>query len=172
MKMMALTILALMVLPLIAAPTDFGYNNLNKPTLSKTVINYTTKNVNSSEYWDNLDTPLDITAMDTFTVNNITLDDTSGNNKGAIYWNDGVRRAGQGQGIIYDAMGNNEGHLFWGGPLKIRWSDGTKWAHQFSNTGTADHAGSILIASKLTFENQGEFNSWRKVNCRKSNNNA
>jgi len=40
---------------------DFAYNNIDKPTLnSPTFINYTQVNVNNSDYWDNLDTPLDI----------------------------------------------------------------------------------------------------------------
>ena len=44
-------ILFLFQLTLISSATEFGYNNLNKPTLSKTVVNYTQQNVNSSEYW-------------------------------------------------------------------------------------------------------------------------
>lgn len=31
---------------------EFGYNNLDQPQLSKTIINYTTKNVNNSILWD------------------------------------------------------------------------------------------------------------------------
>jgi len=47
-------------LSIVSAQTDFGYNNLDLPTLSKTVINYTQTNVNSSDFWDDLDTPADI----------------------------------------------------------------------------------------------------------------
>ena len=52
----------LMVLFLIAGVSaEFGYNNLEKPTLRKfvTVINETQLNVNNSDFWDLLDTPND-----------------------------------------------------------------------------------------------------------------
>jgi hypothetical protein len=38
----------------ILASSQFGYNNLDKPTLSKTIVNYTQVNVNSSKFWDTI----------------------------------------------------------------------------------------------------------------------
>ena len=55
-----IVLVLLLIIPSVFAATEFGYNNLNKPTLSKTVVNYTEVNVNKSLYWNDLSTPADI----------------------------------------------------------------------------------------------------------------
>ena len=70
--MITLILCMALMMPILAAATDFGYNNLKKPTLSKTIINYTEKSVNSSQFWDNLDTPADITQVGTLIGLNVS----------------------------------------------------------------------------------------------------
>jgi len=58
-NLIRILIIALAFLIPFSIGAEFGYNNLKQPVLSPP-INYSKKNVNSSEYWDNLDTPADI----------------------------------------------------------------------------------------------------------------
>lgn len=55
LKMTLIFFLALAIIPNVLAATEFGYNNLDKPTLTQSVINYTTVQTNSSDYWDSFD---------------------------------------------------------------------------------------------------------------------
>ena len=61
-KLLLISVMFLLFITLITA-NDYGYDNRGLPSLIPG-INYSIKNVNSSEFWDNLDTPSDIDYSD------------------------------------------------------------------------------------------------------------